>query len=148
MSTKIFEFQLQQIILREKERDRERKIERETERDRERQRESNYHHRINLFRFRLKVYFRSKTEKINLTIEFSTFKLVYVLNSILKRYLCFLGPNLLKKGKQLPECEIMNLLGWSVYKLLVLHLPYVLRIIEVIKKMGGLFPIKFFLSGL
>ena len=39
MSTKIFEFQLQQIILREKERDRERKIERETERDRERQRE-------------------------------------------------------------------------------------------------------------
>ena len=134
---------------RERERERDAKRQRETDRDRERQRESNYHHRINIFRFRLKVYFRSKTEKMNFTIEFSTFKLVYVLNSILKRHLCFLGPNLLKKGKQLPKCEILNLLGWSVYKLLVLHLPYVLRIIEVIKKkkMGGLFPIKFFLSG-
>ena len=142
MSTKIFEFQLQQIILREKERDRERKIERETERDRERdrERESNYHHRINLFRFRLKVYFRSKTEKINFTIEFSTFKLVYVLNSILKRQLWFLETNLFKKGKQLPECEILNLLVWLVYRLLVLHLPHVLRIIEVKKKIGRAFP--------
>ena len=96
---------------REREREREGKRQRETDRDRERQRESNYHHRINIFRFRLKVYFRSKTEKMNFTIEFSTFKLVYVLNSILKRHLCFLGSNLLKKGKQLPKCEILNLLG-------------------------------------
>ena len=47
-----------------------------------------------------KGYFRSKTEKMNITIELFIFELVYVLNFSLNWHLRFFGPNLPKNGKQ------------------------------------------------
>ena len=44
-------------------------------------------------------YFRSKTEKLNISIEFSIFELVYIPNFVLIRQSWFSGPNLLEKGK-------------------------------------------------
>ena len=45
-----------------------------------------------------KGYFRSKTEKVNITIEFCIFELAHVLNFSLNWQVWILRPNLPKKG--------------------------------------------------
>ena len=60
---------------------------------------------------------RSKTEKVDITIKFSIFKLDLAPNSILNRQICFFfGPELPKKSGKMPRCETM----WKlVHKILV-----------------------------
>ena len=49
-------------------------------------------------KFAKKGYFRSKTERVNIMIEFCMFELFYVPNFSLNRQFWFFGPSLPKKG--------------------------------------------------
>ena len=53
---------------------------------------------ISWVKFSQKGCFWSQTEKVNITIEFCVFELVYVPNFSSNWQICFFGPNLPKKG--------------------------------------------------
>ena len=59
-------------------------------------------------KFAQKGFFPSKTEKVNTTIEFCLYELVYAPNFNLNWQFCFLGPNLTKKGCFWSKTEKVN----------------------------------------
>ena len=54
-------------------------------------------------------YSKSETEKVKTTIKLSLFELIDVPNFIVNRQLYFFGPNLSRKGRKMPRCEILCL---------------------------------------
>ena len=64
-----------------------------------------------------KRYFRSRREKVYLTIKFSIFKLAQAANLILNTQTWFFGPNLPKKGIWLQNRTVNTTIKLSVFEL-------------------------------